>query len=423
MRRRLAHRPRRCAVLLVLLPLVGLGLVVVTMLGFALALGGTGDEVCADEAGPAGPVGPRPTKAARSEIPRSRLALYQRAGRTENINWAFLASIGAQECDHGSCAGDNGYGCAGPMQLAMRRGSPCSPGSGPTLWELYRVDGDRDGVLDVNDPADAIPTAARVLRKEKGAPPTGGTYAEYREAACRYYGACADKSANYADEVMHRAVAYGFRGAGAPATTSVPSAPAPIPEDGPRGCGTGTRSGTPSLGTGARRATSPRRLAPLPASVVAPGFGSMRCDARIVPDVVFLMRKFGVRVTACQSIHSLAGEHPLGAAVDVVPGPSGGWPAVERLARALGWRRACAASGVAPACARTPFRFIGHNGYPGHGDPQNCIPCGGGPHLHLSWQTSASQGQPESRPRTGYFAPSWIDVLAALTTKQPKDTE
>lgn len=422
------RRSRWCLWALVLLPV---GVVVLAMLSFVLALGGGIDQCpAAPSVGGRGPAGPAPSRSAVADIPPDRLRLYRRAGRAMNIDWAFLASIGAQECDHGSCAGDNGYGCAGPMQIAMRRGSPCSPGPGPTLWERYRTDGNRDGRLDVNDPADAIYTAARVLRREKSAPATGGTYAEYRQAACRYYGACADAVASYAEQVMRRAVQYGFRGAGSPrptdAATARPDASVPSASGGDAGCG--DRVGEPAaggakkLGT-ARRLHRPRRLALLPASVVASGFGSMRCDARIVADVVFLMRRFGTRVTACQSIHSLSGEHPLGAAIDVVPGPTGGWAAVERLARAVGWRRSCAASGTAPICANPPFRFVGYSGYPGHGDPTTCVPCGGGPHLHLSWQTSASQGQSESRPRTGYFAPSWIDVLAARTTHQPKDPD
>lgn len=411
------RRPSRwCLWALTLLPV---GVVVLSMLTFALAMGGSLDQ-CTDSTDPGGgrgPAGPTPSRSAVREIPAARLAIYRRAGRAQNIDWTFLASIGAQECDHGSCAGDNGYGCAGPMQIAMRRGSPCSPGSGPTLWDLYKTDGNGDGRLDVNDPADAIPTAARVLRREKHAPPTGGSYAEYRRAACAYYGACGDGAANYADEVMHRAVQYGFRGSGSPrpsdADAARPAPERPAPTGG--GCG-GAAGQTPTAGSRdlgtAQRLRAPRRLASLPASVVAPGFGAIRCDARIVPDVVVLARRFGVRITACFSIHSLAGEHPLGAAIDVVPGPVGGWPGVERLARALGWKAACAASGVAPGCANRPFRFFGYNGYPSHGDPAHCTPCGGGPHLHVSWLTSASQGQPENRPRTGYFAPSWIDVLA-----------
>ena len=57
--------------------------------------------------------------------------LYRAAGRRFDLDWAFLAAIGAQECRHGSCAGDNGSGCAGPMQIAYRRHSPCSPGERP----------------------------------------------------------------------------------------------------------------------------------------------------------------------------------------------------------------------------------------------------------------------------------------------------
>lgn len=418
-----------CVAGLALLPFA---LVVILTLGFALALGGTPTDDC-QSTGPSdgggGPAGPDPTRSAAREIPPERLAIYRRAGRRFDIDWAFLASIGAQECNHGTCRGDNGSGCAGPMQISMRRGSPCSPGSGPTLWEQFGVDADRDGRTDVNDPADAIFTAARLLREAKGAPPTGGSYAQYRRAACNYYGACSDGVAAYADQVMHRAVQYGFDGAGAPKASDPDGARTTGTPDvleellaGRGRCG-GSPPATPATPAGGgklgpvRRATTPRRLAALPRSAIAPGFGLMRCDARIVPNVVALVRRFRARVTACASIHSLSGEHPLGAAIDAVPSPTGSWRDVARLARALGWRPECAASGVAPACAKPPFRFIGYNGYPSHGDPAHCVPCGGGPHLHLSWNTSASQGQPESRPRTRLFSPSWIDVFD--TTADP----
>lgn len=179
---------------------------VMAVLGGELAcLGGGGSAAAA----PA-------TRAAVEEIPPARLQIFQAAGRRIDIDWTFLVSIGEQECGSGNCSGVNSSGCAGPMQIAYVRGSACSPGSGPTLWETYKVDGDGDGVADINDPADAIFTAARILRKVFGAPPAGGSYAAYREAACGYYGACGDGAANYADEVMARAVSYGFRGEGAP---------------------------------------------------------------------------------------------------------------------------------------------------------------------------------------------------------------
>lgn len=171
--------------------------------------------------------GPTPSAYALQTIPPDRLELYEGAGARFDIDWSFLASIAEQECSSGDCAGTNSAGCAGPMQIAYVRNSQCSPGDGPTLWETYAVHADPSHPLSVNDPADAIYTAARILREDKGAPPTGGTYAEYHEAACRYYGECGDSTVAYAEEVMARAVQYGFTGAGAPAPSS-PSLGAPV---------------------------------------------------------------------------------------------------------------------------------------------------------------------------------------------------
>lgn len=396
-----------------LAPLALIAGVVVLGFGFALALGGA-DLGCLDGGRGRAAAGPVPTRSAVADIPLARLRLYQHAGRRYDIDWAFLAAVAAQECNHGphTCPGDNGSGCAGPMQISMRRGSPCSPAPDqPTLWEQYGVDGNRDGRVDVNDPADAIPAAARILRRAKGAPPTGGSYAAYRQASCNYYGACSV----YADQVMARAVQYGFQGPGSPPPTDPDGArPAPdheAPAAGGSGCG-GQRShkiGTGPIGP-VERARRPRRLALLPASIVAPGFGPQRCDARIVPNVIYLARRFRQWVTACAEIHSLAGDHPLGAAIDTVPA-DGDWSSTTRLARTLGWRESCAASGVAPACAKPPIRFIGYTGYPGHG---------AGHHLHLSWNSSAAQGQPEHAVRTTLFTPTWIDVFTIGDTDRPE---
>lgn len=404
------RRSLKAQLLAWLLPLAPVVLAVVAMLGFFLALG-SGDLGCLAGSGKGQPV---PSRSAVKDIPRARLLIYQQAGRRFRIDWAFLASIGAQECDHGSCAGDNGYGCAGPMQIAVRRGSPCSPGSGPTLWDLYKFDGDRDGVLDVNDPADAVFTAARVLRFEKHAPATGGSYDDYYQAACRYYGAC-HYIVPYADQVMARAVQYGFRGAGSPGPTDPRDAePAPPQQDAAStGCGAGAPIGTGDLGP-VKRLRGPRRLAPLPDFAIAPGFGPISCDERIIANTLWLVRRYRVAVTACYAIHSLNGEHPLGSALDLSPA-DGDWSKTERLARDIGWQPMCAASGTAPACARPPFRFVGYTGYPNHGDPAGCL-CAT-PHLHISWNTSASQGQPENQPRTTYFAPTWIDVFTTTESE------
>ena len=77
-------------------------------------------------------------------------------------------------------------------------------------------------------------TAARMMRPVFGL--RGQSYAAYRQAACNYYGACLDASANYADEVMARAVEYGFRGKGSPATTT-PVATGPEARGGGSACG------------------------------------------------------------------------------------------------------------------------------------------------------------------------------------------
>jgi hypothetical protein len=78
---------RRATTIAILAALVGSQL---AMVGLLVMLGGSGE--C-----PA--PGPTPTAQARNSIPASALAVYQQAGRRHNIDWAFLASIGAQECD------------------------------------------------------------------------------------------------------------------------------------------------------------------------------------------------------------------------------------------------------------------------------------------------------------------------------------
>lgn len=205
---------RRGGALLGLAATAALATVVVALVGTVMAILGS-EIACVGGGGSA--VAAPPTRAAGKEIPPERLRIYQEAGKRFDVDWAFLASIGYQECGHGTCAEVNPSGCGGPMQIGMVRESACSPGSGPTIWELYRVDADGGGA-DPFSPADAVFTAARMLRPVFGL--KGDSYAAYRQVACSYYGACSDGVANYADEVMARAVEYGFRGKGSPAPES-----------------------------------------------------------------------------------------------------------------------------------------------------------------------------------------------------------
>jgi hypothetical protein len=164
--------------------------------------------------GTAGAVASAPPSGVREDsvggIPAARLRIYEAAGTRFDISWPFLASIGVQECGTDGHCGLAPSGCAGVMEIAYVRGSACSPDpSAPTHWERFGVDADGDG-KSIFDPADAIFTAARIFEDDLGAPPAGGSYRGYHEAACGYYGACADASADYADEVMARAVSFGF---------------------------------------------------------------------------------------------------------------------------------------------------------------------------------------------------------------------
>jgi hypothetical protein len=226
------RRPSRKLVWLLVAGSSSTGLALLAIFAIAVAVLGATVTGCQPGSEPAlAATGPTPSAYALQSIPSERLRLYEQAGAKFDIDWSFLASIGAQECDNKDCPGDNGFGCAGPMQIAFKRGSPCSPGNEPTLWERYAVSAHPGQAPDINDPADAIYTAARILRQDKGAPPTGGTYNEYRQAACHYYGACSDSTVSYADEVMARAVQYGFTGAGSPVPSSPPLSQ-PVPTGG-----------------------------------------------------------------------------------------------------------------------------------------------------------------------------------------------
>ena len=103
--------------------------------------------------------------------------------------------------------------------------------------------------------------------------------------------------------------------------------------------------------------------------VPIPGMPGESIDRRILGDLLSIIRQYKVRVTDgyAPTGHKSAGEHPLGLAVDLVPGSGGSWDLVDRLAR---WAEPNQNN------PRFPFRWVGYNGDIGHGR---------GDHLHLSW--------------------------------------
>lgn len=119
---------------------------------------------------------------AAGSIPRNYLALYQQAGRDYGIAWTVLAAIGKVESDHGRNDGPSSAGALGPMQFL------------PSTWTTYG-----DG-SNIDDPADAIPAAARYLLAN-GAP------ADIPAAIFAY-----NHSPDYVSNVLHWASTYAAGG-------------------------------------------------------------------------------------------------------------------------------------------------------------------------------------------------------------------
>jgi len=122
---------------------------------------------------------PAPSTAAAT-IPAAYLADYQEAGAEYGIPWTVLAGIGEVESGQGRSdapgvhSGENPAGAAGPMQFGIGGlagntwgGAPIHPASEHTSG--YGIDGDHNGIVDVYDPGDAIPSAAYFLTAN-GAP-------------------------------------------------------------------------------------------------------------------------------------------------------------------------------------------------------------------------------------------------------------
>ncbi|HVX32168.1 MAG TPA: lytic transglycosylase domain-containing protein [Solirubrobacterales bacterium] len=170
-----AARPPK---LLIGLPLAALAILIGTLLGFAVILGGTpgcggGEQVVA--------LGPK--------VPRRLAPIYMDAAERYGLGArgpSILAAINWVETGFGTDLGNSSAGAEGWMQFEAES------------WAEFGVDADGDGVKDPDDPWDAIFAAARLLHSD-GAP------GEWRLAIWDY---------NHADWYVEKVLRYARRFSG-----------------------------------------------------------------------------------------------------------------------------------------------------------------------------------------------------------------
>jgi hypothetical protein len=108
--------------------------------------------------------------------------------------------------------------------------------------------------------------------------------------------------------------------------------------------------------------------------VPIPGEPGESIHRSILADVMKLKSRYRLDITDGYATtgHAANGEHPLGLAIDAIPGKGGSWSMVDALAK---WAEPTQGN------PRKPFRWVGYNGDPNHGT---------GNHIHLSWLANAA---------------------------------
>lgn len=276
---------------------------------------------------------------------------------------AILASIHQTESGFGANQGPSSAGAVGHMQFR------------PSTWDAYGVDAEGDGRADPASAADAIYAAANYLHAT-GAP---GDW----DAAIFAY----NHADWYVTEILAGAKRFGDVG-------SISDAQ----------CESSSATGPANLAKSVR-IYEPKGFRTVPTGLVAPGFGPVRVETRIHANVVWLLRRYRLQLTAgAEGGHNTHGD---GTAIDAVPAGSqalSAWRStVERAALGLGWTPACASSGVAGVCDFAPaIQAVFYNGFDAnHGDPAHSD----SPHVHISWQSS-------SYGTAGCcLSPDWIEVF------------
>jgi hypothetical protein len=371
------------------------GALLAVLLAIAVLIAVIGTLIQAQQGcGPGGLSGGPPTAAAAGAIPAQLMPIFRAAERRYGVPWNVLAAINKVETDFGRNLNVSSAGAIGWMQFM------------PATWRRYAVDADGDGHRDPYNPRDAIAAAANYLR-------ASGAQRDLRGAIFAY-----NHAAWYVEEVLSLAASYADGDASRAPSNSATASDEPVTSGGAKTssleAGSGAwvdanhcvtaPSGPAQLDT-AVTLHEPRRFAPLPARAMDGGRGPALVDARILPDVVWILRTYGLRVTAGRETGHLS--HGDGTAVDMVPADGNDQQAWDnsalRLAREIGWIPSCGDNGTAPVCPLKPWaRFVGYNGYPNHGDPAHTGPMA---HIHVSWSASASGAAALSPPN------DWVRVF------------
>lgn len=187
-------------------------LLVAALVGGVAAV--SGQQVSACQAIPA-------ASGAAASIPADYLADYRKAGTAYGIPWTVLAGVGTVESNNGQTdlpgvhSGTNAFGAAGPMQFGIGGaagdswgGTPIHPAARHTGG--YGIDGDGDGIVNVYDPGDAIPSAARFLQAH-------GAQTDLQAALFSY-----NHSVQYVSDVLGLAARYASGGARSISAASSP---------------------------------------------------------------------------------------------------------------------------------------------------------------------------------------------------------
>ena len=309
--------------------------VAVALLGWLAVLAGSGASANCTPSD-------TPPERAGNDIPAELRPIFTAASQHYALGAsgpAVLAALTKVESDFGRNMGPSSAGAVGWTQFL------------PSTWRHYGVDANGDGRRDPYDPHDSIHAAANYLHAS-GAP------GDWYRALFTY-----NRADWYVKRVQRQADVY----------LREPAAASDTPAD----------CVTPSaiIESGVRRVRGGGRV------VAIPGFPGEWIDERLLADVAHLVRTYRVAITDgyATSGHAASGEHPLGLAVDIVPGRGGSWDDVDRLAR---WAEPSRGN------PRPPFRWVGYDGDANHGR---------GHHLHLSWDHS-----PES---PGHHPARWVLTL------------